>query len=87
MITFLKQYDQPRFYDRETGEFTQEFDDYSAKVTEAGAANFDCEQIARAILDGLTPEEAAEQFNREHAEDRVPVDFEDLIGRDMSMNG
>jgi hypothetical protein len=75
-----------QFYDVVTGEYSKEFNDFYEDVLQYGAMNFDCNQVARAILDGLTPYQAAKQFDRDYSENVQKADWEDIFNHDMSMN-
>lgn len=78
----MKPYQQ--FQDEE-GNYTKEFEDFYEAVEKAGCANFDCNQVARAILERISVEEAVKQFNKDNDEIEVE-DFEDYLNHDTSMN-
>lgn len=71
-------------YDIQTGELSESMQNYWDAVVAAGAENFDCNQLASAMMDGLTPAEAAKEFNAEY-QDRIVIDY-DPLDRDYSMN-
>jgi hypothetical protein len=75
-----------RFYNMETGEYTKEFQEFYDDVGQYDCPNYDCNQVANAILDGMTAYEAAKLFNQLAEENKIPIDFEDQLNHDMSMN-
>lgn len=75
-----------KFQDPITGEMTWEYEKFWDDVTALGCLNFDCNQVAEAMLAGLTPEQAVALFNLEEEENFVPEDYEDHLNHDMSMN-
>ncbi len=77
-------YPYQEFQNPETGEYTAEFEAFYQAVADLGCQNFDCNQVARAIKAGWTPEQASETFNAYYDEDRG--EQIDWLDRDMSMN-
>ena len=75
-----------KYYDFETDTYSPIFNDFWEAVIEAGAGDFDSNQVAKALEDGLTPQEAARLFLDEAGEDCEVEDFEDFMTHDHSMN-
>lgn len=81
-----------KYKDQETGEYTPAYEAFWEAVSDAGADNFDCEQIAQAMDRGLTPKEAAAEFIAEDDELLDDMlhgygnDWEDRMNHDHSMD-
>lgn len=75
-----------KYQDQKTGDFTAEFEAFCEAVIAAGCGDFDCEQVAKAMDAGMSPVEAAAQFQQDYLDDNQVEDFEDRMNHDMSMN-
>ncbi len=75
------------FYNLETGEFTPEFNAFYEAVGQHDCPDYDCNQVARAMLAGMTPAQTAQMINENAREDQPVFDEEDRLNHDTSMNG
>jgi hypothetical protein len=76
-----------RNYELELGEYLPEFRERYVEISKH-CDNFDSEQVARSFDEGMTIERTIAMIREDEADnDPVPVDFEDVLGRDMLMNG
>ena len=73
-----------KYIDPITCQFTLPYQLFAIAVSKL-SQNHDCNQIARALDAGMTPEECAKMAEEEHAE-RETEPFGDPLDHDFSMN-